>query len=80
MKLLHVLLLPLMLLLTGCEKSPIVVTSCPSFPTPSHGVVGELKKHCMPDSRCPALWSWIDRLYILKDQLDKTKLTQRPYR
>ena len=54
--------------LSACEKQ-IPINSCPSFPEPGGKVADELEQACYPDSKCPETWKWIDRLYILRDQL-----------
>jgi hypothetical protein len=43
----------------------------PSFPEPDYKVDDELEANCYPESKCPHLWNWIERLYILKDQLKR---------
>lgn len=58
----------LMPYLIGCAQTKII-NRCPDFPEPGSKVADELEKNCYPQTKCPALWDWIDRLYVLKDQL-----------
>ncbi len=53
----------------GCETKT-TINSCPPWPNPGRNVADELEKYCYPESKCPYTWEWIDRLYILRDQLE----------
>ena len=63
-------LLILMLCLSGCATEHKVISN-PKFPMPDWPVAEELSANCYPREKCPATWMWIDKLYILKDQLEK---------
>jgi len=71
----------LMISLIGCAQTPQQINSCPVWPDPSPGVADELKENCIytvkeaqkmvcrREDKCRATWEWLDRLYVLKDQL-----------
>ncbi|MBW8308075.1 MAG: hypothetical protein K0M45_00275 [Candidatus Paracaedibacteraceae bacterium] len=60
------LLLALTVCSAGCAQK-LVTSNCPAFPIPSKQVAEELQANCYPETKCPATWQWIDRLYVLKD-------------
>src|SRR3954463_4187838 len=77
-KSLAVLLLVLMSLLTGCATSnPTAINSCPAWPEPNSKVADELEKNCTPQEKCPYIWEWISRLYVLRDQLMVCQNTEK---
>lgn len=85
-KFLAVLILTLMILSNGCgSPTTTVVNSCPPFPDPTSRVADELEECCMytkdeaarlkrkRGDKCPSVWEWMNRLYVLKDQLEENK-------
>lgn len=66
--LLLVLLLSLTLFLAGCART---ISDCPPYPVAGPAVAGELEKVCYVKDQavCPHLFSWLDRVGKLRDQL-----------
>ena len=67
-------LLMLMLFLSGCVERT-TTNSCPVWPEPNIKAADELEKYCYPEGKCPSVWEWVNRLYVLKDQL---KICRKP--
>ncbi len=69
----------LTLLSSACVKTQEVI-AVPKWPKPKEQVVDELEKNCTPESKCPALWEWLNRLYVLRDQLAYANQTSQSSR
>jgi hypothetical protein len=64
------------LFLAGCGNQT-TINSCPIWPDPKKEAADELERNCYPEEKCPAFWEWMNRLYILKDQLKVSEETNK---
>jgi len=71
LRLLLVLAASLLISLSGCgmltDSDPSI---CPPYPVAGNAVADEIEDRMFPAENYPAFWGWLNRLDVLREQLE----------